>query len=88
MPGMEACADVMSENTPRPPVLERLLRIPDACCWFLDLLEERELLIPAQLCKRCLHNLPVGPCGCKRYATTDRIAAVGGAAEQMLSFSG
>ena len=55
----------MNENVARPAVPCSLLRVPDMRRWLFDLVHQCDVMIPSDLCKRCLHNFISRKTRCK-----------------------
>jgi len=53
---VRAVVDLQGEDIARPAVHERLPGIPEAVLRVIEPLEERDVVVPGQLCKRRLHN--------------------------------
>jgi hypothetical protein len=58
---VEAAFDLVNENITAPPALNRLAGIPQPFFKMLELLNQGDVVILRQLCKRRLHNLLVRP---------------------------
>ena len=58
-----AAVDLQAQNRLRPPVLQRLLGVPQSRLLVVEAFEQGDVLAPRQLCNDPLHNLPLGPCG-------------------------
>lgn len=61
LPPVELALDLKDENVAAPAVLDGGARVPQALVSFLDLLNQRDVLIPGQFCKRGLQNCFIGP---------------------------
>ena len=46
----------MDKDIARPAVLCSLFRVPDMRCRFFYLVHQCDVMVPSDLCKRCLHN--------------------------------
>ena len=64
LPAIQGALDLHHQDVPAPAVLYCLLGVPKPLLPVLHLLQEREVVIPGQLCKRLLHNCFIGPRFC------------------------
>ncbi len=61
LPRMDAGLDLECEDVVRPPLFNDLTHIPQALDGVVEFLQQRDVVVPGDLCKRRLHNCALRP---------------------------